>query len=151
MYTNVTFHHFPWAEINCSRLLRIRCNQVFHRRHVCAKKWQFVYLNMAGVELMLKSWWKMLSIHYNIPNVQRKYYTKIEFPLLLMHLIGIPQFIVQLQTDQKQKYFIVLPSVLWVSFRILFLSCYVKTKQTRPTIRLTINVLFSDWYHLHCR
>lgn len=34
-------------------------------------------------------------------------------------------------------------SVLWVSFRILFLSCYVKTKQTRPVIQLTINILFS--------
>lgn len=70
-----------------------------------------------------------------MPIVQKQHYNKTEFPLLLTHYFGTPQFIVLQLTDQKQKYFLVLPSVLWVSFRSLFLSSYVKTMQTWPTVR----------------
>jgi len=56
--------------------------------------------------------------------VQKQQHTKTEFPLLSTHCFGTPQLF------KKHKYF--LPSVLWVL--ILFLSSYVKSKQTWPTI-----------------
>lgn len=63
-----------------------------------------------------------------MPIVQKQHYNKIEFPLLLTHYFGTPKFIVQQWTDQKQKYFLVLPSVLWVFIQKSIFKLLCKNK-----------------------